>query len=163
MTNSRPRARRRRIPDDDNIETYFFCKSLIFFQSVWMQPGTDQSSSEGVNSIQGLPAACNNQIVLRFLHDLFFIAGSISGLHLYFLLILTGIWVFAVNATDRGWNIKIFLCQPSKWIFIGICGVQFRREILAMSTGYCALFDCWFTGFMLCNRWFATLRSVGKF
>ncbi len=46
MTNSRLHARRRHAPDDD-IEFYFL-QVTEFFQSVWMQLGTDVSTLKGL-------------------------------------------------------------------------------------------------------------------
>ncbi len=41
----------------DDIEFSFYCESLIFAQSVWMQLGTDLLTPKGVDVIQGQQAA----------------------------------------------------------------------------------------------------------
>ncbi len=51
MTNSRLRAGRRHAPDDD-IEFILLLVTKFFFQSVWMQLGTNVSTPKGTKVVQ---------------------------------------------------------------------------------------------------------------
>ncbi len=51
VTNSRLRAGRLHAPDDD-IEFIFLRVTNFFFQSVWMQPGTNVSTPKGTRAVR---------------------------------------------------------------------------------------------------------------